>query len=352
MVTSRAKHTVWMWAATVLATVLVLVPAVPALGADAVFVFNDPVGDTASAPDVGRVAVEWTAGGPLVLDVTLANVDGAFPEESRVEVALDVELDNRTDLLLQAGASPFEEPRVCRRISAGGFQCNTSPDLEATLTGNQLRLVLSEDPILSGPPIIDQFQLRVTGIDGYPSVRSADFAGPWAVYVVDTEPPEIIVLVDPLIVWAQGPDGTAVNYFTFVRASDLVDPNPSISCDPPSGSVLPIGENPVTCVATDASDNTASRTFVVHVLGAEEILAFVVADIESSGAQAGAGLAAILETSIANLDSGRDGPACRTLDAFLRVGGHLAEMDESGIQEWWISTVEYVAQTNVECTVD
>jgi hypothetical protein len=59
----------------------------------------------------------------------------------------------------------------------------------------------------------------------------------------------------------------------------------------------------------------------------------------------------MLEVSIAGLDDGRDGAACRTLEAFLRAGGRLVEREGSGIQAWWISTVEHVAYTVVECAI-
>jgi hypothetical protein len=86
--------------------------------------------------------------------------------------------------------------------------------------------------------------------------------------VVDTTPPEISVPAD-LTVNATGLAGAAVTYSASAR--DVVDANPSLACIPPSGSVFPNGRNAprtttVTCTASDANGNTATREFAVTVL--------------------------------------------------------------------------------------
>jgi len=49
------------------------------------------------------------------------------------------------------------------------------------------------------------------------------------------------------------------------RASDTVDPGPVVVCDPPSGSVFPLGATTVSCTGIDASGNVAGEHFVVTV---------------------------------------------------------------------------------------
>ncbi|NNM03222.1 MAG: HYR domain-containing protein, partial [Nitrosopumilus sp.] len=49
-------------------------------------------------------------------------------------------------------------------------------------------------------------------------------------------------------------------------ATDNVDPDPVVTCDPPSGTLFPPFPFPVTCTATDNSGNTASTSFTVNVL--------------------------------------------------------------------------------------
>ena len=57
----------------------------------------------------------------------------------------------------------------------------------------------------------------------------------------------------------------AVNY-AMPSVTDACDPNPSLSCSPAPGLFLPLGVNPVTCTATDASGNTSNCMFNVTVL--------------------------------------------------------------------------------------
>jgi hypothetical protein len=85
----------------------------------------------------------------------------------------------------------------------------------------------------------------------------------FTVTIVDRAAP---VLRVPAAVIAYAPfrGNTAVVTFT-VSAYDAIDQVVPVSCDPPSGSVLPIGQTTVTCKATDHSGNTATKSFVVTV---------------------------------------------------------------------------------------
>lgn len=86
----------------------------------------------------------------------------------------------------------------------------------------------------------------------------------------DDVPPVLTLPRSPVVVPADRPDGAVVTYE--VTATDTVDPNPTVSCSPPSGSVFPIGDTAVTCTATDASGNVAKGSFSVHVQGVDEQL--------------------------------------------------------------------------------
>lgn len=48
-------------------------------------------------------------------------------------------------------------------------------------------------------------------------------------------------------------------------ATDNCTANPSVVCNPPSGSMFPVGTTTVTCTATDASNNATRCTFPVNV---------------------------------------------------------------------------------------
>ena len=55
--------------------------------------------------------------------------------------------------------------------------------------------------------------------------------------------------------------GTNVDYT--VTAADDRDPNPQVTCTPPSGSFFPLGLSQVTCTATDNAGNTAAPRYLM-----------------------------------------------------------------------------------------
>jgi hypothetical protein len=88
--------------------------------------------------------------------------------------------------------------------------------------------------------------------------------------VEDLEPPTVNVPAD--ITVAASDSSGAIVYFQ-VTASDVIDASPSVSCEPPSGSLFPVGTTEVSCIATDHAGNVSSPgTFHVTVLPPLEIL--------------------------------------------------------------------------------
>jgi hypothetical protein len=114
---------------------------------------------------------------------------------------------------------------------------------------------------------------------------------------------------------------SAGGHVSFIAtATDNVDPNPVVSCDPASGSMFPIGDTQVTCNAIDASGNSSTATFWVHVKGASEQLADLSALVDSYKPDRKLGtslkdkLALVTQAVAANQPL----QACATLDAFVR----------------------------------
>jgi HYR domain len=85
-----------------------------------------------------------------------------------------------------------------------------------------------------------------------------------AVVNTDTTPP-VLTLPAPITVDATEPAGARVTFSA--TATDDRDPLPTVSCEPVSGSLFPIGATTVTCVARDAAGNAASGMFTVTVRG-------------------------------------------------------------------------------------
>jgi len=95
-----------------------------------------------------------------------------------------------------------------------------------------------------------------------------------AAITADATPP---VLVQPsdVTVAAEAGVGTgctsAVATFATPVATDNCSGAVTVACYPPSGSTFPLGTSTVTCVATDACGNTATRTFDVTVSSVNEV---------------------------------------------------------------------------------
>jgi hypothetical protein len=85
----------------------------------------------------------------------------------------------------------------------------------------------------------------------------------------DTEPP-VLHLPEDIEVDATGPDGAVVEYVA--SATDDTDPNPTVDCQPASGSTFEIGTTTVECTATNANNMTAHGSFNVTVRGANHQL--------------------------------------------------------------------------------
>jgi hypothetical protein len=97
---------------------------------------------------------------------------------------------------------------------------------------------------------------------------------------LDSTAPTITVPA-PITVNATSPSGANVTYT--VTATDDTDPNPLLTCTPLSGSLFPIGETTVSCVATDAAGNTGTASFKVTVEGAAEQLADLRHAVQDAG---------------------------------------------------------------------
>jgi hypothetical protein len=102
---------------------------------------------------------------------------------------------------------------------------------------------------------VDCSALDSGGLIGY-----AEFS----LHVQDTTPPSLAGVPADRAVTTSDPAGAIVTFLD-PRASDIVDPAPTVGCSPASGSTFPVGTTTVTCTATDASGNATSNAFDVVV---------------------------------------------------------------------------------------
>jgi HYR domain len=84
--------------------------------------------------------------------------------------------------------------------------------------------------------------------------------GSFVVVVRDTTGPSLELPGD-ITLEATGADGAELTYPSL--ANDLVDGTVPVSCDTPSGSVVPLGSRTVTCTSRDSRGNTSSGAFTV-----------------------------------------------------------------------------------------
>jgi HYR domain/FG-GAP-like repeat len=133
----------------------------------------------------------------------------------------------------------------------------------------------------------------------------------FAIYIVDTTPPVVTVPSD-ITTDATSSSGAVITYFA--SATDIADPNPTVSCSTASGSMFAIGTTAVICTATDTSGNTANASFDVHVKSADEQLVGLIDRVTGLGP--GSSLIDKLTAVQAALGEGDHAEACRALADF------------------------------------
>jgi len=136
----------------------------------------------------------------------------------------------------------------------------------------------------------------------------------FTVTVVDTTAP-VLNVPNHLTVDATLPSGAVVDLG--VSATDNGDVYPIVDCVPSSGSPFAIGDTSVTCQATDASGNSSSASFSVHVNSASEQLAVLRAGVQSSTTGGiRNGLTSKVDDAISGVAAGNTNKACGSLTDF------------------------------------
>jgi len=81
--------------------------------------------------------------------------------------------------------------------------------------------------------------------------------------------PPTLILPEDIIEQMTGVNGAIVNFD--VTAVDDIDPDPTVTCTPLSGSQFAIGVTTVKCTAIDSSGNSATDSFTISVTGPREL---------------------------------------------------------------------------------
>ncbi|MBI3866999.1 MAG: HYR domain-containing protein [Verrucomicrobia bacterium] len=145
-----------------------------------------------------------------------------------------------------------------RTVSCGvpwNFDSATIPD---DCTGEvKLEILATTTNQLCGSSFVAKRTWKATDKSGNSEICTQSIS------LIDTEPPEILyqsnVVVRTTVLGAASVD-------FLVMAQDTCDASPKLICDPPSGSLFPLGTNLVTCTAIDACGNSSHVSFTVAVV--------------------------------------------------------------------------------------
>jgi hypothetical protein len=227
--------------------------------------------------------IEVEATGPDGADVTFDEatafdlVDGALVAScspvsgSTFPLGVTVVTCSATDAHLNTGTDTFtitveDTTGPVLALPANITEEATGPDgAVVTFTATASDLVDGSVPVTCAPASGSTFVLGTTPVN----CSAADAAGnegtgSFNVTVEDTTSPAMPDL-DDVTKEATGPTGATVNY-TVDDATDIVDGDISLSCNPPSGSLFALGDTDVDCTAEDAAGNTGHASFVVHIV--------------------------------------------------------------------------------------
>lgn len=131
--------------------------------------------------------------------------------------------------------------------------------------------------------------------------------GSFTLTVQDTHAPTLVVGSD-VTVEATGPDGATAAYDA-PTASDTYDTTLDPTCEPPSGSLFPLGANVVTCSVSDDSGNSSSGSLTVTVQDTTAPVLSLPADqtVEMTSPQ---GAAVTFAATASDVVSGSTGVTC------------------------------------------
>ena len=144
--------------------------------------------------------------------------------------------------------------------TGGAYVAFTAP----TATDFEQAIVVEVECTAFDPPVSvvsgDFFPVGVTPVTCTATDASGNTSTDlFSVTVADTTPPVLTVPNDITVIF-----GATVTYEA--TATDIADDAVAVSCDPPSGTVFPLGNTTVNCTATDNAGLTDSGAFTVSVV--------------------------------------------------------------------------------------
>ena len=132
------------------------------------------------------------------------------------------------------------------------------------------------------------------------------------VIVVDTTPP---AFTPPPNATINATSSRRRPYFYATpAATDAVVGAVTVACNPPPGSIFPIGTTIATCTATDQAGNSTTHLFTVTVLSPQDVIANLISQVGELDFKQASNL---LQNVLRSLDKGNTGAGCNQLGAFI-----------------------------------
>jgi hypothetical protein len=238
-------------------------------------------------PSDGHVV--WAKTAPMVLDARLHSTAIDTHSTGRSRFVFTGQFSGSMNLDGRLLVTDRPELLLHRSVFVGGFALPDLTDTTGPIVGNlsQPLVLQATGPTGSAgwymPPTAEDLGLAGATVYCDPPPHSTFAIGTTTVTCTATDPlgntttvqfpitvrdavgPIILGIPLTTEVTATGPSGTTVNY-TMPRAVDPVcTSGNTISCDPPPGSVFPVGTTTVTCTAIDCNGNRTVMTFPVTV---------------------------------------------------------------------------------------
>jgi hypothetical protein len=192
-----------------------------------------------------------TSGSAFALGHTTVTCSTQDAAGNSASSTFDIHVRDTTGPAIQAHAD-----LVAAATPGGTVVTYTSPTANDLVSGS---VTVSCAPVSGSTLPLGHTTVTCSAQDAAGNPSSSHFD----INVADSTPPVIQGHVN-LVAEATGPSGAAVTYST-PTASDALDGAVAVACAPASGSVFGVGHNTVTCSAQDATGNSASSTFDIHV---------------------------------------------------------------------------------------
>ena len=160
---------------------------------------------------------------------------------------------------------PDSTPPTLTVPSNMSVEGNTTGGATVSFTASATDVVDGSDPVNCSPASGSTFPLGTTSVtcSATDAHGNTSTAPPFTVTVTDTTAPTLNL---PGTVTAEATSSAGATVGFSASASDIVDPSPTVSCTPASGSSFPLGSTTVNCSATDASAKQSTGSFTVNVV--------------------------------------------------------------------------------------